>query len=231
MKAPILERLNDSVQLGDRAYQALLRAIASGRIELGAPLRLDSIAQQFDISVTPVREALNRLERDGLVVKVPYQGWLVREFTEAEVRDLYEARIGLERFTVRLACGRITEDEIGWLEDHQLKGEADLMSGDMEAYWAYNRDLHAAILRAARNSELSGLMGKLWLKVQMLTAATIRMAGRPSRAVREHRELITLIAQKRAPEAEDLIEMHLSSALGDIIKVGVRSLRQASPRS
>ncbi len=225
MSGPIFERLSDSVQLGERAYQALLRNIVSGRIELGAQLPLDSIAEQFEISVTPVREALNRLERDGVVVKVPHRGWLVRGFTEQEVRDLYELRIGLERFTVRLACERITPPEIRWLEEHQLRGEADIVSGDMDAYWAYNRDLHGTILRAARNSELSALMGQLSMKVQMLTAATIRMAGRPSRAVREHRELIRLIAERRTAEAEDLIQRHLASALEDILRAGVKSLK------
>jgi DNA-binding GntR family transcriptional regulator len=224
MKNPVLERLNDSISFGERAYQALQRAIVSGKFRPGAPLPLDSIASQFEISVTPVREALNRLERDGLVVKVPYQGWLVRQFDEQEVRNLYEVRIGLERFTVRLACGRITPEEVRWLEQHQLKGESDLLSGDMDSYWAYNRDLHGAILRAAKNSELSSAMAPVSLKAQMLTAATIRMAGRPPRAIREHRELIELIAAGRIPEAEDLIDRHLSSALNDILRVGIKSL-------
>jgi DNA-binding GntR family transcriptional regulator len=175
-----------------------------------------------------VREALNRLQRDGLVIKVPHRGWLVREFSEQEVRDLYELRIALERFTVRLASERITPPEIQWLEEHQLRGEADILSGDMDDYWAYNRDLHGAILRAARNSELSALMAQLSMKVQMLTAATIRMAGRPSRAVREHRDIISLIAERRAPEAEDVIQRHLASALEDILRAGVKSLKRRS---
>ncbi len=224
MKTRTLERLNDSASFGERAYQALLRAIVSGRFELGAQLPLESIASQFEISVTPVREALNRLEKDGLVLKVPYQGWLVRSFNEQEIRSLYEARIGLERFAVRLACARITAEEVLWLEQHQLQGEADIRSADMDSYWAYNRDLHGAILRAARNPELSSLVETLSLKVQMLTAATIRMAGRPSRAVREHRELIVLVAARRTAEAEELIDRHLSSALEDILRAGAKSV-------
>ncbi len=227
MKTTIFEPLTESLQLGDRAYNALLRAIVSGQIELGAQLPLDSIAAQFDISVTPVREALNRLERDRIVVKVPHRGWLVREFSEQEVREIYELRIGLERFTVGMACNRITAPELRWLEEHQLRGEADILSGDMDDYWAYNRDLHGAILRAAHNSELSTLMGQLSMKAQMLTAATIRMAGRPPRAVREHRELIRLIGEHKPAEAQELIERHLASALEDILRVGIKSMKQS----
>ena len=84
----------------------------SGRIESGVQLRPDAIAEQLDISPTPVREALHRMEADGLIVKLPYRGWFVREFTEPEVRQLYEMRAALESFSVRLACARITAE--GW---------------------------------------------------------------------------------------------------------------------
>ena len=99
-----LEPLALSLQLGARAYRALWSGIVGGGIESGVQLRPDTIAEQLDISTTPVREALHRLETDGLIVKLPYKGWFVREFTEQEVRDLYEMRAALECFGVRLAC-------------------------------------------------------------------------------------------------------------------------------
>ena len=98
-----LEPLAVSQQLGARAYRALWGGIVGGTIESGIQLRPDVIAEQLDISTTPVREALYRLETDGLVVKLPYKGWFVREFTEHEVRELYEMRAALECFAVRLA--------------------------------------------------------------------------------------------------------------------------------
>ena len=76
VKEPILEPLSETL-LGARAYRALWNGIVGGRIESGAQLRPDTIAEQLDISTTPVREALHRMEGDGLVVKLPYRG-LVR---------------------------------------------------------------------------------------------------------------------------------------------------------
>ena len=165
-----------------------------GGIESGVQLRPDTIAEQLDISTTPVREALHRLETDGLIVKLPYKGWFVREFTEQEVRDLYEMRAALECFGVRLACARITDEQLDWLREHQSVGEAALRDGDMDAYRIYNRDLHAAIVEAARNAYLSSLMGQVDLQSQMLMAQD-DPAGRPalarhrgaSRADRAHR--------------------------------------------
>lgn len=220
MKEPALEAVSETL-LGARAYRALWNDIVRGRIEFGAQLRPDTIAEQLDISTTPVREALHRMEGDGLIVKLPYRGWFVREFSEQEVRELYEMRAALESFSVGRACERITEEELAWLRQHQSVGETALKTGDMEAYWIYNRDLHAAIMEAARNSYLSSAMGQLTLQSQMLMVKTIRLVGRPSRAIEEHRDLIELIAERNDKAAETLMERHILSALEDILRFGI----------
>jgi DNA-binding GntR family transcriptional regulator len=233
-----LEPLTETLQLGTRAYRALAAGIVDGLIEPGTQLRPDTIAEQLEISATPVREALHRLEGDGLLVKQPYQGFFVREFTEQEVRQLYEMRAAMECFAVRLACRRMAPDELGWLRDHQAVGERALANEDFDAYRVYNRDLHAAIIKAARNSYLSLVMGQLSLQSQMLMGRTIRLVGRPSRAIEEHHELIDLIAKGKDGPAERLMERHILSALEDIIRYAiaehVREPRQSvklSPRS
>jgi DNA-binding GntR family transcriptional regulator len=219
-KESALEPLSETL-LGARAYRALWTGIVSGRIEPGVQLRPDTIAEQLDISTTPVREALHRMEGDGLVMKLPYRGWFVREFTEQEVRELYEMRAALECFSIRLACERIAPEELTWLREHQAVGEAALKTGDMEAYRIYNRDLHAAIMDAARNAYLSSAMGQLSLQSQVLVARTIRLVGRPSRAIEEHRELIDLIAARQDKAAQELMERHILSALEDILRSGI----------
>jgi DNA-binding GntR family transcriptional regulator len=216
--SPVLEPLSDKPQLGTRVYQALANGIVSGQIEPGAPLRPDVIARQLEVSTTPVREAMHRLEGDGLAIKVPYQGWFVREHSEQQVRELYELRAALECFSVRLACGRITSEEMAWLRQHQATGEAALAAGDMDAYRIYNRDLHAAIMKAARNSYLFSMMGQLRLQSEMLMARTIRIIGRPVRAIEEHHELIELIDRRDGRAAEQLMEHHILSALEDIVR-------------
>ncbi len=220
-KQQTLEPLSETLQLGTRAYRALANGIVGGHIEPGTQLRPDTIAEQLEISATPVREALYRLEGDGLLVKLPYQGWFVREFTEQEVRELYAMRATLECFGVRLACERVTSEELAWLRSHQSVGKSALEDEDMDAYRIYNRDLHAAIIKAARNSYLSSVMGQLSLQSQMLAAKTIRLAGRPSRAIEEHDDLVALLAKRQARAAERLMERHILSALEDIVRFAV----------
>jgi DNA-binding GntR family transcriptional regulator len=218
--AQVLDRLPEIMQLGTRVYQVLLNGIVNGAFEPGAALRPDAIARQLEVSTTPVREALHRLEGDGLAVKQPNQGWFVREHTRQQIQELYEFRAALECFSVRLACQRIGPDELAWLRGHQATGQAALEAGDMDAYRIYNRDLHAAILSAAKNSCLTGMMGQLRLQSEMLMAKTIRIAGRPVRAIEEHQQLIEFIGTRDAGNAERVMEHHISSALADIVRWG-----------
>lgn len=227
-KDPVLKPLSETMQLGARVYQALLDGIVGGRIESGQQLRPDTIAEQLDVSTTPVREGLHCLERDGLVVKLPYQGWFVRKFTEGEARELYEIRSALECFSVRLACERMTDEEIEWLRDHQSVGHAALRDGDMDAYRIYNRDLHAAIMQAARNSYLASVMGQLSLQSQMLMAKTIRLVGRPSRAIEEHQELIETIAKRKSKQAQQIMERHILGAFEDILRTGFGTAEEST---
>ena len=216
----------ENLQLGARVYQALLNSIVSGQIGPGAPLRPEAIARQLEVSTTPVREAMHRIEGDGLAIKLPYQGWFVREFTEQQIRELYEIRVALECVSVRLACQRITDEEIDWLRRHQVTGENALASNAMDDYRIYNWDLHAAIMRAARNSYLFSMMGQLRQQSEMLMATTIRIVGRPVRALDEHRRLIELIARRDSEGAEPLMEYHILDALEDIIRCRAGSARE-----
>lgn len=216
MQVLSLPSLGQPVQLSDRVYQLLRDQIVTGAIESGARLRVDALAQQLGISSTPVRDALNRLEKDGLINRHPYQGAVVRVFEESEIYDLYELRAGLECLAVRLACLRLTEEEIAWLREHQKVGQAALAEGNMEAYQVYNQDFHSAILKAARNAQLTSVMEGVLLQFHMLTAQTIRVAGRPARAIQEHAQMIDLIAQRKTVEAVKLMEHHILSAAQDL---------------
>ena len=166
---------------------------------------------------------MHRIEGDGLAIRLPHQGWFVRGLTEQQIRELDEVRAALECFSVRLACRRITAEEIGWLHQHQVTGEDALASNAMDDYRIYNWDLHAAIMRAARNSYLFAMMGQLRHQSEMLTAATIRIIGRPLRAMEEHRRLIELIEKRDSKAAEPLMEYHILSALEDIVRYGAGS--------
>lgn len=212
-----LTPLADSLQMGARVYKVLANSIVTGNAAPGTQLRPDVIARQLEVSTTPVREAMHRLESDGLAVKVPYQGWFVREFSEKEIRDLYEFRTTLERLGIRLACQRLGAEDVRWMRKHQLAGKAAIKAKNLEEYRAYNRDFHQAILRIADNSYLTSAMAQVALQSELLAARTISMLGRPSRAVAEHGRVIELMEKQEVEEAEKAMEAHILSAMEAIL--------------
>ena len=213
-----LNPLRETPQLGTRVYQALLDSILGGQIELGAPLRPDAIARQLEVSTTPVREAMQRLESEGLSIKLPNRGWFVREFTHQQIRELYEFRASLECLGVRLACQRMTADDLEGLRELQTTGEAALAARDMDAYRVYNQNFHSAILGAARNSYLSTVMGQLRLQNELLMIKTMRIVGRPLRAIEEHARLVELLATRDEASAQELMSAHILGALEDLLR-------------
>jgi DNA-binding GntR family transcriptional regulator len=217
--SPTLEPLGQVVQLGSRVYDSLVQSIASGQMDFGAPLRLNEIARMLEVSTTPVREALSRLESSGLAVKVPNCGWFVRYFSENEIRDLHEVRASIESLSVRLACARMTEEELDWLRANQKKGEAALQAGDANAYLLYNREFHSAIMRASRNSYLALVIGQLAPQSEMLTARSIKIAGRMRHAFDEHSRIVECLGMRDAEGAEKGMKVHILSALVEFLRL------------
>jgi DNA-binding GntR family transcriptional regulator len=215
---PNLEPLGQVVQLGSRVYDSLVNSIVSGQIDFGAPLRLNEIARMLEVSTTPVREALGRLESRGLAVKIPNCGWFVRNFTEHEIRDMHEVRASIESLSVRLACERMTEEELEWLREHQRVGEAALLRKDYDAYLAYNREFHRAIMRSARNSYLVAVIDQLGPQSEMLTARSIKISGRIEQGFREHVRILECLNARDAVGAEKNMKLHILGALVEFLR-------------
>jgi len=138
-------------------YESLKQRIVSGAHKPGDILGEAELAKQFGVSRTPVREALSLLEKEGLVRRIPYRGYLVTELTIDRVLDIIQMRIILEREAVRLAAGRIQPDDIDELERVQnagLRGEIDPMEAD--------RRFHQIITRKAGNELLAEFLTKLY---------------------------------------------------------------------
>jgi DNA-binding GntR family transcriptional regulator len=204
------------MQRGDQVYAAILADITAGRFAPGAKLVIEEIAAALHVSITPVRDALARLEGQGVVVRVPYQGSFVRAFEAREIQDLYEVRVGLEVLAVTLACSRIDRQRLERLREHQRQGEAALRDGDLTAYQAYNHAFHATIFTAADNDLLFRMMSTISLQMQMMIAQTIKVPGRPDRAIKEHLALVERLEEHDVDGAAALMKAHVYGALEDL---------------
>lgn len=218
MKKLQIAPLERSSPRSEQIYDVILEGILSGDIPSGERLQVDNLAQQLGVSSTPVRDALGLLESKGLVTRYPYQGARVRVFEIQEIVDLYEVRVALETLAVVSACHRVVPKDLEHLRLIQAQAAQALERGEEAAYRKCNQEFHAAILRATGNSLLQGAMEAISLQTQMMIAQTVKVAGRPEVANREHKDLIGLIAEGRAPEAKALLKQHLLAALHDILR-------------
>ncbi|MGN9842597.1 GntR family transcriptional regulator [Nonomuraea sp. H19] len=146
-------RAGSGESLGDQAYEHIRAAILEGTYRPNQRLPEDEVAARLNSSRTPVRVALMRLVDQGLVVR-ERQGWVVREHTPDEIREIYEVRCALESMATGLAAVRASEDELariaafyqGTIEEYVCRPRAEL--GRM------NRDFHHAIVQASGNGRL-----------------------------------------------------------------------------
>jgi DNA-binding GntR family transcriptional regulator len=140
----------------DALVEALRDEIRTGQIEPGSRLRQAQVAERFQVSTTPVREAFAALEREGLLVGSPHRGVVVFKPSAEDLKETYEIRIPLEALATEKAVENMTDADIA-----ELKRLLDRMADstdDRKRYSKLNREFHAAIYRAARRPKLERLI-------------------------------------------------------------------------
>jgi DNA-binding GntR family transcriptional regulator len=185
-------------------------AILAGKFGGGERVREEEVAQLLGVSRTPVREALRRLESQGLLEPRAGRGLCVVAMDRQQILELYEMREVLEGAAARLAARHASSFEIGLLES--LLNECSAAEDDPDRLASVNRLLHRAIYDASHNRYLLSALQGVYDSMALLGATTFTVPARPKTANREHRAIIRAIA-KRAPEAaEEAARSHIERA-------------------
>jgi DNA-binding GntR family transcriptional regulator len=196
--------------LSTRVYDRLREEIVSGRLESGASLVEAAVAAQYGTSRTPVREALRRLEQDGLVERGE-RGLRVRARGPEEILEIYEVRILLEGAAARGAAERSTR-----LDLMRIRNAADAMAaaepGDPGAMAATNQAFHEEIWAASHNRTLVDLLTRLNSHITRYPATTLTSPGRWEEALSEHAGLVGAIEAGQRDEAGLIAENHMTKA-------------------
>jgi DNA-binding GntR family transcriptional regulator len=191
-------------------YDRIKQAILDGTFPPGFALVELSVAEWCGVSRTPIREALLRLEQDGLVTKSD-RGMIVRERTPEEILDIYEVRIALEGTAARLAAERHTV-----LDRARLEGLAKRMEeakGTLgQKHADRNRDFHRGIWLASHNESLIDLLDRLNLHLLRYPITTLTAPGRWDESLQEHRELVAAILARHPAKAQKIAERHFTAA-------------------
>ncbi|WP_235999559.1 GntR family transcriptional regulator [Qaidamihabitans albus] len=183
---------------------AMLRElIISGEIAPAEPLRQRDLAARFGVSQTPVREALRRLESEGLVVNDPHRGATVRESRSGVVEDNAQIRAALESLGARLAARAISEEQLKVLR--RLNDEMRTVPEGDERYAELNREFHFTIYESAASPMLLSMMRLLWQA--MPAGPLVTRSHRES--VRQHDELVDALAAGDTEQAAAITEKHI----------------------
>ena len=202
-------------------YETLKHAIISGEMSPGQPLLETSLAGTHGVSRTPIREALTRLEQDGLVARAA-RGLVVRERSSEEILDIYEVRIVLEGTAASMAAQRRTRMDVIKLQ-RLAERFAQVSRDDREAMITENRDFHDAVWRAGHNEPLVDLLSRLNLHLARYSGTTLLEPGRAEEAAEEHKELVDAIERQDGEAAADVATRHFSVARDLRLAIWARS--------
>ncbi|WP_121066235.1 GntR family transcriptional regulator [Chachezhania antarctica] len=202
---------------GETAYDRLRDEIRSGRLRPGARLTETEIAERLSVSRTPVREAIRRLESEGLVDHQARAGAVVRKLDYSEIMELYEMRAVLESTAARLAARAASEVEIRDLRD--INAQMGVSEGDPQALARLNRQFHQSLLHASRNRFLLKSMGSVDTTMMILGPTSLESPDRAREAVAEHDEIIAALAARDEATAEAAMRRHMEGAQSERLRM------------
>lgn len=207
-------------RLVDDATQALREAILDGRFPAGARLKQTALADQLGISRTPIREALGRLQQEGLVELLPGGGvrpTALKNLDEAV--ELYDLREVLDGLAARLAARRGPAASLARLERALGRMARCLERQDPNEWFPAHLAFHDEIFRAAGNARLRALTTVVRLSIRHFHPLLLKTAHRLEAAYREHRAIYEAIVAHDAEAAERLARAHIANAKEIVLKV------------
>lgn len=204
--------------LAHRVEELLRREIVRGQRPSGSRLNEVEIAATYDVSRGPVREAMQRLARDGLVVIEAHRGAFVKSLDRQEVEELYEVRSALEAEAAGLAAQKMTDDGIRMLRQMQEQSVSAVTEQDDHAF-PEGFDLHDLIGQLAGNKRLTALLHQVNGELRLVRSRSGASAIRAQQALEEHKDLIEALATKDVKGARQAMRAHLGASLANTLAV------------
>ena len=208
------------MQLKDAVYAQILEKIVDGTLPAGYPLREGELAARFGVSKTPLRDALVRLQADGLVSIPPYRSAVVVGYSQQDLREIYEVRELVEGACAREAALTISTDDLAGLSQLMRESGAclagDEVAAGQEETLAGLIDRFDVIMYAqCRNGRINEMVANIRNHIQRIGRLTTRIPGRMVKSVHEHQAIYEAIVQRDGAAAEAAMRRHILSVMAD----------------
>ncbi len=215
-------QMNEYLPLRDVVFQTLRQAILRGELKPGERLMEIHLAQKLGVSRTPVREAIRKLELEGLVLMIPRKGAVVAEITISDLEDVLEVRTVLEEMAVRHACRRITQDQLAELRRLSDEFKRSLSADDVVLCAQADVNFHEAIYRSNGNRRLIQILNNLREQMYRYRMEYLKDKQSHGLLVREHEEILHALEVRDEEQAARVTCRHIERQKECII----RSLNQ-----
>lgn len=215
----------EAASVAKLAYQSLRKAILAMDIyRPDADLRLDEqrLAEALGVSRTPVRQALARLDHEGLVRIMPRRGVLILRKSKAEITDMIRAWAALESMAARLVCERADDDEIRALRDLFSGFEGDELRLHLDEYSEANLVFHQRIIELGRSPVITTMVDGLLVHVRAIRGRMIGEDDRAERSIVDHMHIIEALESRDSGLAERLVRDHALDLAADVERTEFR---------
>ncbi|CEH35964.1 GntR family transcriptional regulator [Romboutsia lituseburensis] len=204
--------LDDYKPLRDVVFENLREAILEGKLKPGQRLMEVQLAEQLGVSRTPVREAIRKLELEGLVIMLPRKGAYVANMSLKDILDVLEIRASLEGLAASLAAERISEDDLKRLELIAKDFEKSADSADVEELLRKDVEFHECIFKATNNKKLHQLINSLWEQVYRFRVTYISDYDSSVSIICEHKSILDAIKKGDTEMAKKYATEHIEKA-------------------
>jgi DNA-binding GntR family transcriptional regulator len=198
--------------LGQNAYMVLKSEILKGDIGPGEILREVKLAKKLGTSRTPIREAILKLQQDGLVTPLANKGFKVMEFSNDKIQEIFGIRSVLEGYAGSLAVQNIKASQIGTLEKNISKTEYYFTNWDMGRLFELNSRFHDIIIEAAQSELLLDMISNLRSYIQRYRIAMLYTREKFHISIEHHKRILSALKAKDATGVEEAIREHIIAA-------------------
>ena len=211
--------MDEYLPLRDVVFNTLRQAILRGELKPGERLMEIQLANKLGVSRTPIREAIRKLELEGLVLMIPRKGAEVAEITEKNLRDVLEVRCALEELAVQLACDRMDEEGVRELRAAAETFESILNSDDITQIAQADVAFHDIIYAATDNRRLIQLLNNLREQMYRYRVEYLKREAAHPQLIAEHAAIIEYISKGEKKAATDIMCKHIDNQVTTVIDV------------
>ena len=223
-------KMDEFLPLRDVVFNALRQAILTGDLKPGERLMEIHLANRLGVSRTPIREAIRKLELEGLVTMIPRRGAEVAQITEKSLKDVLEVRRSLDALSVELACDRINEEELKALDEACTAFEEATSTRDPKKIAQADVALHDIIVRATENNRLIQLVHNLAEQMYRYRFEYIKDENCHKQLIEEHRIIFNSIRNKDKETASQTAKLHIDNQELSIMKLIRLERERNTPR-